>query len=254
MVPREHFFLDNQEDTIHSNQIELKTAKEKRANWWYYHKIQLGLGVVALALAVSIIYSIVSKVEPDYTIGLLTQDTYLSDMVTRLEEELTEYADDRNGDGQIVVKIAQYAVGGTSNDPQIQQANTVRFMGDASNFDSVIYLCDSKSLQWAQDQGGFFTYTDGTTPEEGATDYENMKVDWEDCKGLTEMDLTMDVLTDEQVLAYMGPLGLAIRSVEDTSFLNNEDDMEYYQACQAFAQRLIDGEKIEHSEGNESGQ
>ena len=30
MVPREHFFLDNQEDTIHSNQIELKTAKEKR--------------------------------------------------------------------------------------------------------------------------------------------------------------------------------------------------------------------------------
>ena len=83
MVPREHFFLDNQEDTIHSNQIELKTAKEKRANWWYYHKIQLGLGVVALALAVSIIYSIVSKVEPDYTIGLLTQDTYLSDMVTR---------------------------------------------------------------------------------------------------------------------------------------------------------------------------
>lgn len=180
MVPREHFFLDNQEDTIHSNQIELKTAKEKRANWWYYHKIQLGLGVVALALAVSIIYSIVSKVEPDYTIGLLTQDTYLSDMVTRLEEELTEYADDRNGDGQIVVKIAQYAVGGTSNDPQIQQANTVRFMGDASNFDSVIYLCDSKSLQWAQDQGGFFTYTDGTTPEEGATDYENMKVDWED--------------------------------------------------------------------------
>lgn len=253
MVAREHFFLDNQEDTIHSNQIELKTAKEKRANWWYYHKIQLGVIVVIVAIAVGIVYSVVSKVEPDYTIGLLTQDTYISDIVTRLEEELTEYADDRNGDGQVIVKIAQYAVGSTSIDPQIQQANTVRFMGDASNFDSVIYLCDSKSLEWAQTQaGGFFTYTDGTTPEEGATDYENMKVNWEDCKGLTDMDLTLNVLTDKQVLAYMGPLGLSIRSVEGTSFLNNEDDMEYYRDCQALAQRLIDGEKIEKSKETES--
>ncbi len=252
-MPREHFFLDNQDDTIHNNQIELKTAKEKRANWWYYHKIQLGLAVVVVAVVVGIIYSIVSKVEPDYTIGLLTQETYLSDMVAELEEELTQYADDRNGDGQVVVKITQYTVGSTSTDPQIQQANAVRFMGDANNFESVIYLCDSESLEWAQIQGGgFFTYTDGTTPKEGATDYENMKVNWEDCKGLMDMDLTMGVLTDDQVLSYMGPLGMAIRSVEGTSFLNNENNMEYYRDCQALAQRLIDGEKIEKSKETES--
>ena len=44
-MPREQFFLDEQEDTIHNNQIELKTAKDKRANWWYYHKFHV-LGVI----------------------------------------------------------------------------------------------------------------------------------------------------------------------------------------------------------------
>lgn len=250
-MPREHFFLDNQEDTIHSNQIELKTAKEKRANWWHYHKIQVGLAVVAVALAVGIIYSIFSKVEPDYTIGFLTQDTYLPDIVTQLEKELTPYADDRNGDGQVVVKVNQYAVGSTSVDLQVQEANAVRFMGDASNFDCVVYLCDSQSLEWAQIQGGgFFAYTDGSTPAEDATDYENMKVDWEECKGLTALDLTLDTLTEEQVLAYMGPLGLAVRTVEGTSFLDNQKNMEYYEACKVFAQRLINGEKVQQTEEN----
>ena len=79
-----------------------------------------------------------------------------------------------------------------------------------------------------------------------------MKVNWEDCKGLMDMDLTMGVLTDDQVLSYMGPLGMAIRSVEGTSFLNNENNMEYYRDCQALAQRLIDGEKIEKSKETES--
>ena len=137
-MPREQFFLDEQEDTIHNNQIELKTAKDKRANWWYYHKFHVLGAIVVIALIATLVYSFVSKVSPDYTIGLITQQDYSSDVVEKLEQELKAYADDRNGDGQVVVQVNSYAVNQT--DVQMQQANVVRLIGDATSFDTVLYL------------------------------------------------------------------------------------------------------------------
>ena len=50
-MPREHLFLDGEEDTIHANEIVPKTPKEKRANWWFYHKVHVIVGVLLVALA-----------------------------------------------------------------------------------------------------------------------------------------------------------------------------------------------------------
>ena len=191
-MPREQFFLDEQEDTIHNNQIELKTAKDKRANWWYYHKFHVLGAIVVIALIATLVYSFVSKVSPDYAIGLITQQDYSSDVVEKLEQELKAYADDRNGDGQVVVQVNSYAVNQT--DVQMQQANVVRLIGDATSFDTVLYLSDLDSFEWLQEQNDiFFAYTDGATPEEGAADFENMRVNWADCKALSNMDLSIDL-------------------------------------------------------------
>ena len=71
-MARERYLLNAGEDTIHDNEIKLVTAKDKRKNWWYYHKRHLLVGIIAAAMVGSLIYSLVSQVEPDYTIGLLT--------------------------------------------------------------------------------------------------------------------------------------------------------------------------------------
>ncbi len=247
-MPREHFFLDQQEDTIHANQIELKTPKEKRANWWYYHKLHVLISIVVVAIAISIVYSIVSKVDPDYTISLLTGDSYSTDVIARLEEELVPYADDRNHDGQVVVRVVNYAVGADMEDVQAQEAGMVRLAGDSSTFESAIFLSDEEGFTWLQQQGGFFAYNDGTTPAEDATDYENMRVDWKDCKALTEMDLSIEVLNKEEAQKYMSSLALSMRALEGTGFEDDEDVVSYYEDSKALYQRLISGEKLENSQ------
>ena len=244
-MAREKFFLDQEEDTIHANQIQLTTAKEKRANWWYYHKIHLVIGCIAVLALGGFIYSMVTKVYPDYTIALLTQNTYSSEVTERLAEELEAYADDRNHDGQVVVQVSSYAIGTDStNDIQVQQANQVRFMGDTSAFDSVIYITDDESFKWVQSQDGFFTYMDGTTPEEDATDYENMRIAWGDCKGLAEMDLSISALDKEQAQKYMSPLSLSTRLIAGSTYENNEEKKSYYEDSRRLLERLISGEKL----------
>ena len=34
-MARERYLINAGEDTIHSNEIKLVTAKDKRENWWY---------------------------------------------------------------------------------------------------------------------------------------------------------------------------------------------------------------------------
>ena len=160
-MPREHLFLDGEEDTIHANEIVPKTPKEKRANWWFYHKVHVIVGVLLVALAGGLIYSLLSKTAPDYTIAVVG-GLYSEDMANALEAELAPYGEDRNGDGQVEVQVVTYPIGDSSADPQVQEANSVRLMGDASEFTSVIYLINGDSFEWMQNQGGFFAYTDGS--------------------------------------------------------------------------------------------
>lgn len=247
-MAREQFFLDQEEDTIHANQIELKTARDKRANWWYYHKVHLIIAILAALVVGGIIYSMVSKVSPDYTFALLTQNNYSTDVIDRLEEQLTAYADDRNHDGQVVVQISSYAIGTDSGDMQMQQANQVRFIGDTSTFDSVIYLTDEESFEWLQSQDGFFTYLDGSTPEPDATDYDNMRIPWDSCKALANMDLSIDVLTAEEAQKYMSSLSLSTRLIEGSSYENDSDKMAYYEDCKALLERLLSDEKLTQEE------
>lgn len=55
-----------------------------------------------VALLGGFIHSMATKVDPDYTIGLLTSFTMPETGVQQLEECIAAYADDRNGDGKVV--------------------------------------------------------------------------------------------------------------------------------------------------------
>lgn len=48
------------------------TGKEKRENFWFYHKWHVIVGIVAALMVFSFVWEIATQVHPDYTIGILT--------------------------------------------------------------------------------------------------------------------------------------------------------------------------------------
>lgn len=149
-MARERYLLNAGEDTIHQNEIKLVTAKDKRKNWWYYNKRILAAVILVSALVIYFAYSILSKVEPDYTIGLLTSYSMPDNGLKELERCITPYADDRNGDGQVVVDVVNYAYSGSSTaDPTAQQAAMIRFWRMPPTTQKLfIFMTVKRSVPW----------------------------------------------------------------------------------------------------------
>ena len=240
-MARERYLLNAGEDTIHDNEIKLVTAKDKRKNWWYYHKRHLLVGIIAAAMVGSLIYSLVSQVEPDYTIGLLTS-----------------YSMPDVGKQQLESCIANYVFSDSDTiDYQIQQASVVRFMGEASTNEAMIYLHDEVAFNSLEDSfDGFFQYNDGTAMPEDAKDYENAMVSWNDLKGFAEFvpQTTEEDSYDAEVLTELfGRLRVSVRAAEGSSIEKKEKDMEYHSASLALLERIRNDEKLNGETAVEEG-
>ena len=86
------------------------TKKEKAQNWWHYHKF-IVLGVVVAILVVAwFIKDTVFQTRPDVQIGYIGQYDLPADTVTALQDALTPYCTDLNGDGKVVVQVNSYTV------------------------------------------------------------------------------------------------------------------------------------------------
>lgn len=55
-------------DVKPSQPVQL-TKKELRRNWWHYHKWHVLFGAAAVCMAVSLVWSMVMQVRPDYQIA-----------------------------------------------------------------------------------------------------------------------------------------------------------------------------------------
>lgn len=246
-MARERYLLGAGEDTIHSGVIELKTARDKRKNWWYYHKRHLFIGLIAAAAVVSLVYSIVSKVEPDYTIGMLISYTMPSSLQSQLEEHIAQYADDRNGDGKVVVQLNPYVFSQATalNDPQSIQASFTRFAGDAAMDTCMVFLHDDEAFKlMAENFDAYFQYNDGTPMPEGAYDYQDAMRPWEDFAGLTDFKPTLDSQTSwtpEIVDELMDRLRVSVRTSEGAGFVSDKKKLSYYDDCLALLERLETG-------------
>ncbi len=246
-MARERYLVGAGEDTIHAGKIELKTAKDKRRNWWDYHKKHVFWGAVLLAAAVSVAYSIASKVKPDYSIGLLTSFQLPDRILVQLEEHIAQYGEDRNGDGRVVVDVCPYVFSQSQSaqDPQAVQASFTRFAGDAAMDSCMAYFHDDEAF-WIMQENfeGFFQYNDGTPMEEGAQDYQNAMRPWEEFTGLADFEPSLEDLenwTPEVVDELVGRLRLSVRTSQGTSFASNEKKMAYYEDTLELLDRLRAG-------------
>ncbi len=257
-MARERYLINAGEETIHQNEIKLVTGKDKRKNWWYYHKVHLLIGVVAVVLVGSFVYSMVTKVNPDYTIALLTSYSMPETGLDQLEECITPYADDRNGDGKVTVTVVNYAF---SNDPNAdyaqQQAAQVRFAADASSNQVMIYLHDEAAFEVMEAAfKGFFQYNDGTPMAEDATDFENAMVPWSDFKAFAKFQPVVEegeLYTADVLSELYSRLRVSCRVAEGSSIEKKEKDMAYYESSMALYERLKNDEPLNEQTTSEEG-
>lgn len=250
-MARERLLINAGEETIHANEIRAETPEEKRKNWWYYHKGKVIALLLLAALAGSLLYSIFGRTKPDYTVAVMTSYTMPENGRQELERILAEYADDRNGDGQVVVNTACYVfsttIPSTSDALQQQQAAVARFAGDILANESMIYIHNKEAFEFMKaDFGGFFQYTDGSSMPEDAGDFENAMLPWSEFQalsGFVPVTAEGDAFDSEGLQQLYRELRFSFRQANGTSIEKSEKDMAYYRDCEAFYRRLLTGEK-----------
>ncbi|HJD21881.1 MAG TPA: hypothetical protein H9915_08730 [Candidatus Gemmiger faecigallinarum] len=169
------------------------TRREKADNWWYYHKWFVIAGVLLAAAAAWILYDIFGRPVADYHIGWVGMGDLPADTVSALEQQLTAYGADLNGDGQVLVELEQFSYdfnppADDETDPTYRMAMLTRLEGDLALEDGC-YIFLLQDPEGFQRQTGALQYLDGTLPADGAEDWQNMVYRWGDCPVLAGLEL-----------------------------------------------------------------
>lgn len=194
------------------------TKAEKAANWWHYHWVAVVIGVAAVFFGGWIIKDTVFQTRPDVQIAYVGTHELPVDTVNALQNALTPFCQDENGDGKVVVQVATYNVDfdveNESTDAYYQMAGVTRLNGDLSSGSKtcIFLLEDPENFE---KMTGALRYLDGTTPEDqddAAADWQQMVYRWTDCPVLTGLDLgnfegytALDDITDtnQNALAHL---------------------------------------------------
>lgn len=164
------------------------TKKEKRANWWHYHKIMLLIIALAAALVISFIWEMVSKVEPDFQLTYVGEYSLDMQSVEQLEQALNALASDRNGDGKVAVQVTSFVI--NEEDP-MAYATQMSLVADMSVGQSDFYLlADPLTFQ---ESYGVLTMIDGSEFDQGMDPEGTERVALSDCVGLAMPELEQEL-------------------------------------------------------------
>ncbi len=156
--------------------------KRSRANWWYYH---WGIVAVAAVLAVSVVYvahGLLTTVDPDYTVAVVTAESLPDEAVQRLQTALEQYADDANGDGAVVVQVNNYtwSANASLTDMNGQMAGATQMNTDLANGESKI---------WVLEDPAGFEQAYGALSEKLGADWNAKLIPWSQQPALSALDL-----------------------------------------------------------------
>lgn len=248
-MAREGYLVGAGEDSIHANEIKLETKKDKRKNWWHYNKFKVIAILVAVLLIFSFIYSIVSKVEPDYQIALINSYAWSEELKLDLEDYIEQYADDRNEDGQVVVSINEYSFSSNDTTGSTVQASIVRMSTDILEQDSVIFIHDAAGFDYMPKENyeGLFLYNDGSRMPEGKLDYENAMLNWNDVLALKnysppEIEGYGYEIASDEIEKMLGMYRVSVRSASQSTEKKEKKHV-YYEDSLKLYERLRSDEK-----------
>ena len=171
------------------------TKAEKAANWWHYHWVAVVIGVAAVFFGGWIIKDTVFQTRPDVQIAYVGTHELPVDTVNALQDALTPFCQDENGDGKVVVQVATYNVDfdaeNESTDAYYQMAGVTRLSAElASGGKTYIFLLEDP--EGFEKSTGVLQYLDGTVdddPETADPDWREMVYRWTDCPVLTGLEL-----------------------------------------------------------------
>lgn len=183
----EYLLKKAREEALPREEKRELTKKEKWANWWHYHKWYVVAGAVALAVLAGLITDLVVRREPvpDYQIACIGSVYLPEDTTAALEQALASFCDDRNGDGQVLVKVKEYPLYADESAFQTAVAAQVQLSVDIGDCESLIYLVEDPEQFYADFE--LLANPDGSLPQAGQT--EGMWYAWKDCPVLAGLEL-----------------------------------------------------------------
>ena len=143
------------------------TKKEKAANWWHYHWMAVVVAVLVVVFGVWIIKDTVFQTRPDVQVAYVGTSDLPTDTVTALQDALTPFCSDLNGDGKVVVQVDSYTVdfdaANESTDAYYQMAGVTRLSAELSSGGKT-YIFLLEDPEGFEAQTGALQYLDGTVP------------------------------------------------------------------------------------------
>ena len=221
------------------------TAKEKRANWWHYHKWYVVIGLVLVLALGSILRNAlgVGKVIPDVQLAYVGGSLLPADTVSALENALAQLTADANGDGRVVVRVNQYVSAGGSGDGDAAMyayASNTTMMADLTSCDSYFFLLEDPDTFQRNYQ--VLRRLDGTLPTDFDRDYENYYLSWADCPALAGLELGSysETLINQTVTGDSQEL-LSRLYIARRGFWNENKTVNHPDECDALWAKLTKG-------------
>ncbi len=140
-MARERYLVGVSEEELRPEpprQTAPQTPRSWLENFWYHHKVGILIGAFSLFAVIVLIVQAVTREKPDYTVVLVTEEPYMAEELTYFEQVLAQYGEDANGDGAVVVQIANLYLGGVKN--TVQNANVQALQARLLTGDTLLYL------------------------------------------------------------------------------------------------------------------
>lgn len=185
--------------------------KRSRANWWYYHWGIVAVAAVVVLGVVYVAHGLLTTVDPDYTIAVVTAEALPDEAVQNLQTALEQDANDANGDGVVLVQVNNYtwSANAALTDMNGQMAGATQMNTDLVNGESKIWILE--------DPDGF-EQAYGALSEKLGSDWTEKLIPWQQST-LAAMDLgSYDTTADgSQSVAVQSRLADCKIAVFDTT-------------------------------------
>ena len=118
------------------------TKKQRRQNWWHYHKWHVLIGVAVVLIGADWGWNILTRVTPDYQIAYVGSVPLSEGDGASWETQLAAFGTDCNGDGKVVVQLKQYLA--SYEDAMYNAAANVRLLADLDGRESYFFLLEDR--------------------------------------------------------------------------------------------------------------
>lgn len=131
-----------------------KTAKEKRANFWFHYKWHTIAVIFTAVLLTILITQCSSRVKYDYKIVYFTYTPVLDAQTENIAEFIKTYADDVNGDGEVNVQLINCSISNKSSAVQYNNAIYSKLTSMiVADKDILLFITDKESINYFNDLG-----------------------------------------------------------------------------------------------------